>query len=79
MRKFAEFIPDEQKVQTMSALLTWSHNTYIFDKTSDLETYLWYVNQTLENGWSLLSPKYHVSAKTYERQAIGEKAANYEV
>jgi predicted nuclease of restriction endonuclease-like (RecB) superfamily len=32
MRKFAEFIPDETKVQTLSAQLSWSHNTYIFDK-----------------------------------------------
>ena len=27
MRKFAEFVIDEGKVQTVSALLSWSHNT----------------------------------------------------
>ncbi|MDR0463967.1 MAG: DUF1016 N-terminal domain-containing protein [Treponema sp.] len=31
-RKFAEFVSGEEKVQTVSALLTWSHNRYLFDK-----------------------------------------------
>jgi predicted nuclease of restriction endonuclease-like (RecB) superfamily len=77
MRKFAELVTDEEKVQTGSALLTWSHNRYLFDKTSTLEEYLWYVGQTIENGWSLSSLEYHIGTKTYQRQAIGEKAANY--
>lgn len=78
MRTFAELVTDEEKVQTVSAVLTWSHNKYLFDKTSTLEEYLWYATQTIENGWSLSSLEYHVGTKTYQRQAIGEKAANYE-
>ena len=39
MRKFASFVDDEQKVQTLSALLSWSHNTYLFDKTRTLGEY----------------------------------------
>jgi hypothetical protein len=31
MRKLAELVPDEEKVQTVSAVLTWSHNKYLFD------------------------------------------------
>jgi predicted nuclease of restriction endonuclease-like (RecB) superfamily len=77
MRKFAEFVPDEEKVQTLSALLTWSHNKYLFDKTSALDEYCWYASQAIENGWSLSSLEYHIGTKTYQRQAIGEKAANY--
>jgi predicted nuclease of restriction endonuclease-like (RecB) superfamily len=77
MRKFAEFVSDEEKVQTASALLTWSHNRYLFDKTNTFEEYLWYATQTIENGWSLSSLEYFVGTKTYRRQVIGEKAANY--
>jgi len=79
MRKFAELVPDEEKVQTVSALLTWSHNRCLFDKTNTLEEYLWYAAQTIENGWSLSSLEYFVGTKTYQRQAIGEKAANYKI
>lgn len=77
MRKFAEFVSDEEKVQTLSAILTWSHNTYLFDKTNTVDEYVWYAAQTIKNGWSLSSLEYHVGTKTYQRQAIGEKAANY--
>ena len=79
MRKFAELVPDEEKVQTVSALLTWSHNMYLFDKTSTFDEYMWYAAQTIEGAWSLSSLEYHVGTKTYQRQAIGEKAANYKV
>ena len=53
MKKFAEFVPVKEKVQTVSALLTWSHNKYLFDKTETLDEYFWYAAQTIENGWSL--------------------------
>jgi predicted nuclease of restriction endonuclease-like (RecB) superfamily len=79
MCKFAELIQDESNLQTLSANLTWSHNTYLLDKTKMLEEYVWYAKQTIENGWSLSSLEYHVDRKTYQRQAIGEKATNYEV
>jgi len=77
MRKFAELVYDEEKVQTLSAVLSWSHNTYLFDKTKALDEYLWYVSQTIENGWSLSSLEYHVEMKSYVRQAIAENASNY--
>ena len=78
MRKFAELVADVEKVQTVSALLSWSHNTHLFDKAKSLDEYLWYAAQTIENGWSLSSLEYHVGAKTYIRQELAEKASNYE-
>ena len=77
MRKFAEFISDEEIVQTLSAQLSWSHNTLLFNKTKTLEEYIWYATQVCENGWSLSSLQYHVETKSYNRQAIAEKASNY--
>ena len=77
MRKFAEFVNDKEKVHTVSALLSWSHNKLLFDKSKTLDEYLWYAEQTIENGWSLSSLEYHVTAKTYIRQELAEKASNY--
>ena len=77
MRKFAEFVSDEGKVQTVSALLSWSHNTLLFDKTKTLDEYLWYAGQTIENGWSLSSLEYHIDSKTYIRQELTDKTSNY--
>jgi predicted nuclease of restriction endonuclease-like (RecB) superfamily len=77
MRKFAAFVPDEEKVQKVSALLSWSHNTHLFDKTKTLGEYLWYAVQTIENGWALSSLEYHTETKAYQRQALPEKTTNY--
>jgi len=77
MRKFAEFVSDEGKVQTVSALLSWSHNTLLLDKTKTLDEYLWYAEQTIENGWSLSSLEYHIDSKTYIRQELADKTSNY--
>ena len=77
MRKFAELVADERILQTVSANLSWSHNTHLFDKTNSLGEYLWYAMQTIENGWSLSSLEYHTDTKVFERQAISDKTANY--
>jgi len=77
MRKFAEFITDEAKVPTVLALLSWSHNRHLLDKSKSLDEYIWYANQTLKNGWSLSSLQYHTDTKTYTRQKIADKASNY--
>jgi predicted nuclease of restriction endonuclease-like (RecB) superfamily len=79
MRKFAEFVNDEEKVHTVSALLSWSHNRRLFDKTETLDEYLWYAQQTIGNGWSLSSLEYYLTAKTYLRQELAEKSNNYKI
>ncbi|MCL2404207.1 MAG: hypothetical protein FWC92_01540 [Defluviitaleaceae bacterium] len=33
MRKFAEFVADEEFVQTLSAQFSWSHNLHLLDKS----------------------------------------------
>ena len=78
MRKFAEFVNDWEKVQTVSALLSWSHNTLLFDKTKAIEEYLWYASQAIKNGWSLSVLEYHTDSKAYVRQELTEKTTNYE-
>ena len=77
MRKFADLVDDERILQTVSANLSWSHNTHLFDKTNSLGEYLWYATQTIDNGWSLSSLEYHTDTKAFERQALPDKTANY--
>jgi predicted nuclease of restriction endonuclease-like (RecB) superfamily len=61
----------------VSALLTWSHNTYLFDKTKTFDEYLWYAAQTVESGWSLSFLEHHVNTKAYQRQGLENNASNY--
>ena len=78
MRKFAQLVNDEQKMHTVCALLSWSHNRRILDKAKTLDEYLWYGEQTIKNGWSVSILEDRLEMKTYERQAISEKTTNYE-
>ena len=58
MRQFAEVMNDEQKVLTVSALLSWSHNILLLNKSKTQEEFEWYSKQTIENDWSLFKPEY---------------------
>jgi predicted nuclease of restriction endonuclease-like (RecB) superfamily len=79
MRKFAEFFPDGEKVQSLLALLSWTHNLRIMDATKTAEQYEWYAEQTITNGWSVRSLEYYLETKGFERQALPQyKASNYE-
>lgn len=51
MAKFATEY-DEEFVQTVSAQIPWSHNVTIIEKVKDSEKHEWYINKTIENGWS---------------------------
>ena len=77
MRKFAQFVPDFEIVQTLSAQLSWSHNTLLLDKSQTLAEYLWYADTAIEDGLSLSLLENRIELKTYERQAHSDKATNY--
>ncbi len=52
MRAFAEAWPDEAFVQQAAAQMPWFHNCVLLDKVHRPEERIWYVHQTIENGWS---------------------------
>jgi len=78
MRKFAELFPEAEIVQAALAQLTWYHLQLLMDKVSDKAMYLWYADKALENGWSRNVLMHQVSIKLFERQAIADKATNFE-
>jgi len=78
MRKFAEIVNDEEKMHTVCALLSWSHNRRILDKAKTLNEYLWYAEKAVENAWSVSSLEYHLDTKAYQRQELPQKTTNYE-
>jgi predicted nuclease of restriction endonuclease-like (RecB) superfamily len=52
MRAFAEAYPDEAIVQQVVGQIPWGHNVRILDAVKDPEQRLWYIQQTIANGWS---------------------------
>ena len=78
MRKFYEFVSSEEILQTLSAKMSWSHNTFLIDKCKSLGEYLWYADKVIEDGLSLSLLQNRIELKNYERQANDEKSTNYE-
>jgi len=78
MRKFAETYPDFQKVQRGVALLPWRNNLTLISKIKDKTERQWYMEQNLANGWNSVVLAHQIEMKLYQRQAMAEKAANYD-
>ncbi|HML36074.1 MAG TPA: PDDEXK nuclease domain-containing protein [Bacillota bacterium] len=78
MRRFAEMFDENENLQEPLADLTWYHLQTLMDKISDKNTYLWYANKALENGWSRNILLHQIETKLYERQALPGKATNFD-
>ncbi len=77
MAKYAATYTDIQFVQTVSAQIPWSHNVAILDKVKKADQRIWYINKTIENGWSHSVLVHQIESGLYERQVATEKISNF--
>lgn len=75
MRAFAEAYPEEQIVQQLVAQIPWGHNVRILDAIKEPTERLWYIQQTIEYGWSRNILLHHIETKLYQRQ--GQAITNF--
>lgn len=68
MRAFAAAYPDEAIVQEALGQITWYHNITLVEKVKDREERLWYVQKTIEHGWSRNVLVHHIEGQLYQRQ-----------
>ena len=68
MRAFSEAWPDEQIVQQAAAQIPWFHNCVLLDKVKDEQQRLWYVQQTIANGWSRNVLVHQIKSGLFSRQ-----------
>jgi predicted nuclease of restriction endonuclease-like (RecB) superfamily len=52
MRKFAAIYPGIQIVQQAVAQIPWGHIIRLMELVTDTKERDWYINKTIENGWS---------------------------
>jgi predicted nuclease of restriction endonuclease-like (RecB) superfamily len=76
MRAFAEAYPDEQIVQQLVGQIPWGHNLRLLELVKDPEIRLWYIQQTIENGWSRNILVMQIESGLYQRQ--GSAITNFE-
>jgi len=74
MRKFADCY-QESNWAAAAAQIPWGHNMVILDKIEDQDQRLWYVQQTIKNGWSRSMLQLWIESNLYKRQ--GKAITNF--
>jgi len=69
MRKFAEVYPDSEFVQQVAAQIPWFHNCILIDKVKGAGKREWYIQQTIQNGWSRSVLVHQIETDLYNRQS----------
>jgi hypothetical protein len=78
MQTFAKAYPDFEFTQEAPAQIPWYHNQTILDKVKSYSERLWYINKTIEIGWSRSVLALQIESKLYERQGNeAKKISNF--
>jgi len=75
MRTFAQAWPDESIVQQAAAQIPWFHHCLILNRVKTPDHRVWYVEQTLKNGWSRNVLALQIESALHQRQ--GAAATNF--
>lgn len=67
-----------EKVPQLVAQIPWGHNTVLIEKVKDPIERQWYLQQTLEQGWSRSVLVHQIESQLYERQVNRIKSHNFE-
>ena len=76
MKKFAFIFKEDEVDEYGFAAVTWYHHMALMDKIKDKNQYIWYVQRTIENGWSRNILVMQIESDLYSRQR-GEKIQNF--
>ncbi|NJO10206.1 MAG: DUF1016 domain-containing protein [Leptolyngbyaceae cyanobacterium SL_1_1] len=76
MRTFAEAYASEEIVQQLLHKIPWGHHVKLLDAVKDTKQRLWYVQKTIENGWSRSILAMQIDSNLYQRQ--GEAVTNFD-
>lgn len=79
MQKFAAEFNNDEFLQHHVAKLPWSSITTIIDQVKDKKQRNWYINESIQNGWSRPIIIHQIASKLYEHQALLEnKTTNFD-
>ena len=76
MARFYREYPKIEIVQSVTAQITWTHNIEIL-RVESKEQRLWYINKTIENGWSVNVLAHQIDTNLYARQIEQKKVSNF--
>ncbi len=76
MRAFAEAYPAQKFVQQVAAQIPWFHHCILLDKIKNPAERIWYIQQTIEHGWSRNVLVHQIESGLYHRK--GKAITNFD-
>lgn len=76
MQRFAREFTDSLIVQQLAAQIPWFHNCTIMDQIQNHEERIFYIEKTIENGWSRNVLVFQIKSNLYGR--VGKSINNFE-
>jgi predicted nuclease of restriction endonuclease-like (RecB) superfamily len=64
----AQMLESSPNLQQLAAKIPWGHNILLMEKIKDLPIRLWYMQQTIEQGWSRDTLVAMIKSKDHDRQ-----------
>jgi len=77
MRAFADAYHDEEIVKQLASQIPWFHNVRLIQMVKEPVERQWYIQQTIENGWSRNILVMQIKSDLYNRQ--GKAASNFDL
>ena len=77
MTKFALTYRNYYDIQGELSKVSWSHNIILMSKLQNDDERNWYMNQSIENGWSRSVLNHQIEYKLYDRATAEEKTHNF--
>lgn len=72
MRSFYIAYQDDEKLQSLTEKISWSHNMYILDRCKDLLEREFYIKMSIRNSWTYKVLMHHVSASSYQKTLLNQ-------
>jgi predicted nuclease of restriction endonuclease-like (RecB) superfamily len=70
MRDFYRSYADNEKLQAMTAEISWTHNVVLFQKCKDHLEREFYMKMTKRNGWTYRVLIHHIEMGTFEKTVM---------
>lgn len=75
LKFYKEYSTDFEKVPPTVAQIPWTHNIILIEKIKDIELRYWYIQKTLENGWSRDMLALMIKSELHKRE--GKLVSNF--
>lgn len=73
MRRFYETYREYEKLQTLSAEISWSHNVLILHKTNTIEEKEFYLKMSIKERWSFRELQRQIDSAYFERFVLSQR------